>query len=98
MQSAVHPIPNPAPRAMPLQRKRFWLVCLLFLCWALLIAFRLFWLQVVRHHEFMERAEKQQQRTFEVAPRRGILYDRNQRELAITVQVDSIFRAQRDRR
>jgi cell division protein FtsI (penicillin-binding protein 3) len=39
----------------------------------------------------MERAEKQQQRTFEVAPRRGILYDRNQRELAITVQVDSIF-------
>jgi cell division protein FtsI (penicillin-binding protein 3) len=91
MQSAVHPIPNTAPRAMPLQRKRFWLVCLLFLCWALLIAFRLFWLQVVRHHEFMERAEKQQQRTFEVAPRRGILYDRNQRELAITVQVDSIF-------
>jgi cell division protein FtsI (penicillin-binding protein 3) len=91
MQSAAHPIPNPAPRAMPLQRKRFWLVCLLFLCWALLIAFRLFWLQVVRHQEFMERAQKQQQRTFEVAPRRGILYDRNQRELAITVQVDSIF-------
>jgi cell division protein FtsI (penicillin-binding protein 3) len=91
MQSAAHPIPNPAPRAMPLQRKRFWLVCLFFLCWALLIAFRLFWLQVVRHQEFMERAQKQQQRTFEVAPRRGILYDRNQRELAITVQVDSIF-------
>jgi cell division protein FtsI (penicillin-binding protein 3) len=76
---------------VPLKRARFWLVCLLFLCWALLIAFRLFWLQVVRHQEFMERAEKQQQRTFEVAPRRGILYDRNQRELAITVQVDSIF-------
>jgi cell division protein FtsI (penicillin-binding protein 3) len=76
---------------MPLKRMRFWLVCLLFLCWALLIAARLFWLQVVRHQEFMERAEKQQQRTFEVAPRRGILYDRNQRELAITVQADSIF-------
>ena len=91
MQSTVRPIPNPAPRAMPLKRVRFFLVCLLFLCWALLISFRLFWLQVVRHQEFMERAEKQQQRTFEVAPRRGILYDRNQRELAITVQVDSIF-------
>src|ERR1035441_6432642 len=91
MPSTVRPIPNPAPRAVPLKRARFWLVCLLFLCWALLIAFRLFWLQVVRHQEFMERAEKQQQRTFEVAPRRGILYDRNQRELAITVQVDSIF-------
>ena len=91
MPSTVRPIPNPAPRAMPLKRMRFWLVCLLFLCWALLIAARLFWLQVVRHQEFMERAEKQQQRTFEVAPRRGILYDRNQRELAITVQADSIF-------
>jgi len=91
MPSTVRPIANPAPRAMPLKRMRFWLVCLLFLCWALLIAARLFWLQVVRHQEFMERAEKQQQRTFEVAPRRGILYDRNQRELAITVQADSIF-------
>ena len=55
------------------------------------IAARLFWLQVVRHGEFVERAQKQQQRTFEVAPRRGVLYDRNLRELAMTVQVDSIY-------
>jgi cell division protein FtsI (penicillin-binding protein 3) len=70
---------------------RFWLVCLFFLLWAILIASRLFWLQVVRHKEFVERAERQQERTFEVAPRRGVLYDRNLRELAMTVQVDSIF-------
>ena len=82
---------NPAPRVMPLKRARFWLVCLFFLVWAILICFRLFWLQVVRHSEFVERAQKQQQRTFEVAPRRGVLYDRNLRELAMTVQVDSIF-------
>ena len=55
------------------------------------IAGRLFWLQVVRHEEFVERAQKQQQRTFEVAPRRGVLYDRNLHELAMTVQVDSIY-------
>ncbi|MGA9069718.1 MAG: penicillin-binding protein, partial [Terracidiphilus sp.] len=30
-------------------------------------------------------------RTFEVSPRRGVLYDHNQRGLAMTVQVDSIF-------
>ncbi len=59
--------------------------------WSSLIAGRLFWLQVVRHHEFVERAQKQQQRTFEVAPRRGVLYDRNLHELAMTVQVDSIY-------
>jgi cell division protein FtsI (penicillin-binding protein 3) len=93
MPSTVRPSRNrnPAPRVMPLKRARFWLVCLFFLVWAILICFRLFWLQVVRHSEFVERAQKQQQRTFEVAPRRGVLYDRNLRELAMTVQVDSIF-------
>ena len=34
---------------------------------------------------------KQQQRGFEVAPRRGVLYDRNLRELAMTVLVDSVY-------
>ena len=82
---------NLAQRAMPLKRARFWLICLFFFGWASLIGFRLFWLQVVRHAEFQERAQKQQQRTFEVAPRRGVLYDRNLHELAMTVQVDSIY-------
>ncbi len=48
-------------------------------------------LQIVHHKEYVERADKQQQRTFEVAPRRGVLYDRNLHELAMTVQVDSIY-------
>ena len=78
-------------RAMPMKLARFWLVCGFFLFWAGAIAARLFWLQVVRHGEYVERAQKQQQRTFEVAPRRGVLYDRNMRELAMTVQVDSIY-------
>jgi cell division protein FtsI (penicillin-binding protein 3) len=79
------------PRAMPFKLARFWLICLLFLVWVCAIVGRLFWLQVVRHQDFVESAQKQQQRTFEVAPRRGVLYDRNLRELAMTVQVDSIY-------
>src|SRR5208283_1809787 len=79
------------PKAVPLKRSRFWLVCLFFLLWACAISTRLFWLQIVRHQEFVERAQKQQQRTFDVAPRRGILYDRNMRELAMTVLADSIY-------
>jgi cell division protein FtsI (penicillin-binding protein 3) len=64
----------------------------LFFCvWTGLIAVRLCWLQVVRHSDFVHRAAMQQQRTFEVAPRRGMMYDRNLRELAVTVQVDSVF-------
>src|SRR5215469_6442516 len=78
-------------RAMPMKLARFWLVCGFFLFWAGAIAARLFWLQVMRHGEYVERAQKQQQRTFEIAPRRGVLYDRNLRELAMTVQVDSIY-------
>jgi cell division protein FtsI (penicillin-binding protein 3) len=70
---------------------RFWLICLFFLIWACVIAGRLFVLQIVRHQEYVERAQKQQQRTFEVAPRRGVLYDRNLKELAMTVQADSIY-------
>jgi len=80
-----------AARVVPLRRGRFWLICLFFLVWALAIGGRLFWLQIVDHHEFVERAARQQQRTFEVAPRRGVLFDRNLHELAMTVLVDSIY-------
>ena len=75
----------------PIRRVRFVYVAMFFCFWAAAIGLRLFWLQVVRHSEFVERALKQQQRTFEVAPRRGVLYDRNLRELAMTVLVDSIY-------
>ena len=79
------------PRGVPLKRARFFLICLFFVVWACAIAGRLFWLQIVRHQDFVERAAKQQQRTFEVAPRRGVLYDRNLRELAMTILVPSIY-------
>jgi cell division protein FtsI (penicillin-binding protein 3) len=83
-----------APRqklTAPIRRVRFVYVAMFFCFWAGAIAFRLMWLQVVRHSEFVERARQQQERTFEVAPRRGVLYDRNLRELAMTVLVDSIY-------
>jgi cell division protein FtsI/penicillin-binding protein 2 len=78
-------------RTIPMNRSRFWLICFFFAFWVCAIALRLFWLQVLDHREYVERAERQQDRTFEVAPRRGILFDRNMRELAMTVQVDSIY-------
>jgi len=80
-----------AARAVPFRGARFWMICFFFFVWTTVIFARMFWLQVVRHREYLERAQKQQQRTFEVAPRRGVLYDRNLRELAMTVQVDSIY-------
>lgn len=79
------------PKGVPLKRTRFLAICIFFMVWACAIAGRLFWLQIVRHQDFVERASKQQEHTFEVAPRRGILYDRNLREMAMTVLVPSIY-------
>jgi cell division protein FtsI (penicillin-binding protein 3) len=74
-----------------MRRLRIMAVLAIFLGWSALITGRLVWLQVIRHSEWAERAERQQERTFAVAPRRGILYDRNLHELAMTVVADSIY-------
>jgi cell division protein FtsI (penicillin-binding protein 3) len=66
-------------------------ISIFFVCWVSLICGRLVWLQVIHHKDFVDRAARQQQRTFEVAPRRGILYDRNLHELAMTVLADSVY-------
>jgi cell division protein FtsI (penicillin-binding protein 3) len=94
-----HPDTNPSqnPQAAqagvvtPMRRMRVIYVLAFFALWVGAIGMRLVWLQVIRHHEFVERAARQQQRTFEVAPRRGVLYDRNLHELAMTVLADSIY-------
>src|ERR1700727_1526629 len=85
---------NKAPRqtlTAPIRRMRFVWVALVFVVWTATIGLRLGWLQLIRHQHYVETAAKQQQRTFEVAPRRGVLYDRNLRELAMTVTVDSVY-------
>ena len=76
---------------MPMRRVRVFTIAAIFLAWAALIGVRLVWLQVVKSPEWVARAAQQQQRTFQVAPRRGVLYDRNLHELAMTVSVDSIY-------
>jgi cell division protein FtsI (penicillin-binding protein 3) len=75
----------------PIRRVRFVYVAMFFCAWAAVIGVRLGWLQIVRHGEFVDRAKQQQERGFEVAPHRGVLYDRNLRELAMTVLVDSVY-------
>lgn len=59
--------------------------------WLGLVLFRLVQLQFLQHGEFALRAERQQQRVLTVSPKRGIIYDRNGRELAVTITVDSLF-------
>ena len=63
----------------------------LMLLWALAIGARLVDLQVVHYGDFEQRAQRQQQRTFEISPRRGVVYDRSGNELAMSVNVNSAF-------
>ena len=63
-----------------------------FLCvWLTAICFRLVYLQIFRYGDFEQRAQHQQQRSFELSSKRGIIYDRAGRELAMSIQVDSVF-------
>lgn len=59
--------------------------------WMGVIWGRLVQLQVFRYTDYLARAQRQQQRTIEVTPKRGVLYDRNYRELAMSAEVDSAF-------
>ncbi len=96
LKQTSRPIFKPAARAggpltAPIRRVRFVWVSLAFCFWVLIIALRLTWLQVIKNDHYVKTAAKQQQRGFEISPRRGVLYDRDLRELAMTVLVDSVY-------
>jgi cell division protein FtsI (penicillin-binding protein 3) len=70
---------------------RLYLLGSVLLLWFGVICFRLIYLQIFAYGEFEQRAHHQQQRTAEISSRRGIIYDRTGRELAMSVLVDSGF-------
>ncbi len=59
--------------------------------WLLAICLRLVYLQIFCYGDFERRAQHQQQRSFDLSPKRGVIYDRAGRELAMSIQVDSAF-------
>jgi cell division protein FtsI (penicillin-binding protein 3) len=71
--------------------KRLLIVAGVALLWSLAVFGRLGYLQLVRHGEYLARALRQQQRTIEITPQRGIIYDRNMHPLAMSVPVKSAF-------
>src|SRR5436305_2354051 len=68
----------------------YFLGAMLFL-WCLLICGRLGYLQIFSYGRFVKQAGHQQQRAIPHAAKRGIIYDRSGRELAMSVLVDSAF-------
>jgi len=62
-----------------------------FAVWVIALVGRLYYLQVIEYVDLVGRAQKQQQRTVEVAPNRGTILDRNMHPLAMSLAVDSVF-------
>lgn len=72
-------------------RVRLLLLVILAIFWAGATLARLSYVQLICHRDYLSRAQRQQHRLVEISPRRGIIYDRNLREFAMSVAVDSCF-------
>ena len=75
----------------PIRNTRLYLLGAILLFWGGVICLRLVYLQIFRYGDFEQRAQHQQQRTADVAARRGVIYDRSGRELAMSTSVESVF-------
>src|SRR5271169_2802205 len=71
-------------------RRLYILAAVLFL-WVAAVLGRLVYLQIIKYEFFLNLASRQHGRTIDVDPRRGTIYDRNGAELAMSIDVDSVF-------
>ena len=70
---------------------RIFILSSFFLIWSVLLVSRFVHLQIFQYTDLSAKAERQQSRSFEISPQRGTIYDRRGRELAVSVNVDSVF-------
>jgi cell division protein FtsI (penicillin-binding protein 3) len=73
------------------RNSRLYLLAAMLVFWCLAICARLVYLQIFCYGSFVKQAEHQQQRAIPLAAKRGTIYDRSGRELAMSVLVDSAF-------
>lgn len=72
-------------------RLRLVVLSVLALVWMGAVLARLSYLQLYRYRDYLARARRQQERIIEVSPMRGMIYDRNGHELAMSIPVNSCF-------
>jgi len=73
------------------KNSRLYLLGAMLVFWCAAICARLVYLQIFCYGSFVKQAEHQQQRAIPLAAKRGVIYDRFGRELAMSVLVDSAF-------
>jgi cell division protein FtsI (penicillin-binding protein 3) len=72
-------------------RRRWLVVGVVALIWMAAVLARLSYLQLFCYSDYFARAQHQQRHVFEISPKRGTIYDRKGRELAISIPMDSVF-------
>jgi cell division protein FtsI (penicillin-binding protein 3) len=72
-------------------RLRWLVVWVLAVVWMAVVLGRLSYLQLFSYSEYFVKAQHQQQHIFEISPKRGTIYDRKGRELAVSLPMDSVF-------
>lgn len=83
--------PDRNAKAPKTNLKRFGLVVALFAFWGAGIGARLVYLQTTQHESLLTKAIEQRQRERKTKPLRGSILDRQGRELAITLEVESLW-------
>ena len=78
----------PTERSMQLRLR---LVGAIFVVFFLAVAARAGYLQLVMADELSERGDQQHQRIIKLTPQRGAIYDRNAEELALSLEVKSLY-------
>jgi cell division protein FtsI/penicillin-binding protein 2 len=71
--------------------RRLKIVALTLFAFGVIVGVRLFQLQILQHHQLSSRSEQQYLRTLRLEPKRGTIYDRNMKELAVSVPVSSLY-------
>ncbi len=61
------------------------------LAWGLVVVGRLAQLQLAQGAKYRAKAQRQQEKQIEISPRRGAILDREGRELAVSVEVSSVY-------
>ncbi|MDQ6894107.1 MAG: transpeptidase family protein [Acidobacteriota bacterium] len=75
----------------PLPRRRRNLFAIFLIAWGAVVIGRLAQLQLAQGAKYRAKAQRQQERRIEISPRRGSILDREGRDLAVSVEVASVY-------
>jgi len=70
---------------------RIFVILVGFILITITISARAYQLHVLKSEEYSQHAKRQRESCIPIAPKRGVIYDRNKEELAVSVDVDSIY-------